>query len=274
MKSSSNSVPTVILSAYQKAQEEKKKKSAQKVVTNAVPTGKKDTKSKPVLKRFPIPTLIKNEAVSRELISACKAANALFADKFLVNKADVNYADENLMTPLHWAVKSNSIECVERLLQEKNIAVNRQDIVKWTPLHYAVYLKFQDIVSVLLQVKQINLTLVNNQGKRAQDLPSSKEIKDQFKAYAPKEEKRTFKDLLTAMSDSTTVHNHTNLPDVEILEPVPIPVSTGKLLDSTSSVRLRNEQDNGKFEASTKITRRGRREELFRMSDLDGDEKE
>lgn len=116
------------------------------------------------------------------------------------------------MTALHWAVKSNSADCVERLLQELNISVNSQDIVSWTPLHYAVYLKEGAIVELLLKHKHINIEVKNNQGKKPQDLVMTKEIGSLFKikmktAQKPAPDRKTFKDVLMSAIEDQVIMN-------------------------------------------------------------------
>ena len=53
------------------------------------------------------------------------------------DKIDINISDDNGLTPLHYAIKFQDYEILEKILDKSNIDINVQDNDKNTPLHYA-----------------------------------------------------------------------------------------------------------------------------------------
>lgn len=70
----------------------------------------------------PIGTSSPRADSSKALIGAAKNGNLQLVGKYILMNADINFQDENKMTPLIWAVKANSIDCVERILKVKILA--------------------------------------------------------------------------------------------------------------------------------------------------------
>eukprot|EP01114_Cavostelium_apophysatum_P013844 TRINITY_DN344_c0_g2_i1.p1 TRINITY_DN344_c0_g2~~TRINITY_DN344_c0_g2_i1.p1 ORF type:complete len:1517 (+),score=469.87 TRINITY_DN344_c0_g2_i1:48-4598(+) len=203
---------------------------------------------------------------SKALIGAAKSATLPLLDKYLAMGADINYVDENKMTALTWAVRSNSKECVERLLKDLNVNVNAQDIVLWTPLHYAVYLKYPAIVSLLLKHKSVDVFRTNNQGKKALDLVSnSKEISALFEAHKPisKVSVKTFKENVLQKDDGKTS---------SITSPSTPPVSITPTSSSEKEEEVISKPKTTvavpQAKTSTKTNRRGKRSDMFRVSQI------
>jgi ankyrin repeat protein len=81
-----------------------------------------------------------------------------------VHGVDVNYPDEQGMTPLHLAVREELTETVKLLLTEPNININIVNNNGWTPLHIAARAGFADIVDALLTMSNIDPNSVNSDG--------------------------------------------------------------------------------------------------------------
>ena len=96
----------------------------------------------------------------------------------LKNGADVNLKrDSDNWTSLHLAVQKGDAEMVKVLLVATGIDVNAQDKDGNTPLHLAALQGHFDIVNLLLK-QNADVTLKNNEEKKAFDLASSEEIKN------------------------------------------------------------------------------------------------
>lgn len=114
--------------------------------------------------------------------------------KYILNRqrrVEINFVDENGLTPLHWASQTGNKEAVSLLLGIYGINVNQQvflilitkkkhllyqDSNGKTPLHYAATLDFEDIVVLLIQHKDIDVTIKDFQQKTPKDLSNSKKI--------------------------------------------------------------------------------------------------
>jgi cytohesin len=80
------------------------------------------------------------------------------------NKADVNAVDAvNSWTPLHYAVNSGFLECA-RLLLEKGASVDAADCLGQTPLHHAMKLQRKECAQLLIE----NGADVNTKTKKKQ----------------------------------------------------------------------------------------------------------
>jgi len=77
---------------------------------------------------------------------------------------DVNYPNEQGMTPLHIAVREGLVETVKLLLTVPNIRVDHASSNGWTPLHMAARIGNADIVDALLTIPDINPNAVNSDG--------------------------------------------------------------------------------------------------------------
>jgi len=61
----------------------------------------------------------------------------------------LNAKDDEMKTPLHWAVEKNSKEMVE-LLISKGADINANAKGSWTPLHIAVKNNLREIIELLI----------------------------------------------------------------------------------------------------------------------------
>lgn len=81
-----------------------------------------------------------------------------------VHGVDVNYPDEQGMTPLHIAARDGLTETVKLLLTVPNININAINNNGWSPLHIAARAGFADIVDALLTMSNIDPNSVNSDG--------------------------------------------------------------------------------------------------------------
>jgi ankyrin repeat protein len=81
-----------------------------------------------------------------------------------IHGVDVNFPNEQGMTPLHVAVRDGLTETVKILLTVPDINVNRVSNNGWTPLHIAARLGHADIADALLTMPSIDPNLVNSDG--------------------------------------------------------------------------------------------------------------
>ncbi len=77
---------------------------------------------------------------------------------------DVNYPNEQGMTPLHLAAREGLAETVKILLTVPNIRVDLVSNNGWTALHIASRMGYADVVDALLTVPTINANAVNSDG--------------------------------------------------------------------------------------------------------------
>lgn len=77
------------------------------------------------------------------------------------NQFDANAKDNEMMTPLHYAVKYRRYEAVAILLAHQKINVNAKNLNGWTPLHFAVGSQNVEIVKLLLEKKGIDPNIKN-----------------------------------------------------------------------------------------------------------------
>ncbi|XP_063795868.1 acyl-CoA-binding domain-containing protein 6 [Pseudophryne corroboree] len=95
---------------------------------------------------------------------------------------DVNVADEEGRSLLHWACDRGRTELVSILLFH-NAHINMQDDEGQTPLHYASACEFTDIVDLLLD-HGADPSLVDNDGFQPHEATDNKEISDMLKQHA------------------------------------------------------------------------------------------
>lgn len=81
-----------------------------------------------------------------------------------VHGVDVNFPNEQGMTPLHVAVQEGLTETVKILLTVPLIKLNTVNNNGWTPLHIAARLGFSDIAEALLAIPSIDPNVVNSDG--------------------------------------------------------------------------------------------------------------
>ncbi len=81
-----------------------------------------------------------------------------------IHGVDVNYPNEQGMTPLHLATREGLTETVKLLLTVPDISVNLVSNNGWTALHIASRMGHADIVDALLTVPNINPNAVNSDG--------------------------------------------------------------------------------------------------------------
>lgn len=74
-------------------------------------------------------------------------------DEALQRGADVNAADYNGNTALHYACEEGYVDVVEYLLQKKDISVDATATMDWTPLHSAAYKGRTDIIKMMIAAK-------------------------------------------------------------------------------------------------------------------------
>lgn len=74
---------------------------------------------------------------------------ALFR-RLLKAQADVELADREGFTPLHWASVRGYLDIVAQLVEISGADVNRQDAMGWTPLHIACFKGYPDLVEYLI----------------------------------------------------------------------------------------------------------------------------
>jgi ankyrin repeat protein len=68
-----------------------------------------------------------------------------------IGKVDVNSRSVDMMSAMHWAVKSRSVECVNALLKSEGLDINAQD-EKWRlPTHYAALVGSAEILELFLR---------------------------------------------------------------------------------------------------------------------------
>ncbi|KAM9324752.1 acyl-CoA-binding domain-containing protein 6 [Gastrophryne carolinensis] len=95
---------------------------------------------------------------------------------------DVNVADEEGRSLLHWACDRGRTELVSLLLFH-NAHINMQDAEGQTPLHYAAACEFPDIVDLLLD-HSADPSLVDNDGFQPHEATDNKEISHMLKQHA------------------------------------------------------------------------------------------
>ncbi|XP_075038380.1 acyl-CoA-binding domain-containing protein 6 isoform X2 [Mixophyes fleayi] len=95
---------------------------------------------------------------------------------------DVNVADDEGRSLLHWACDRGRTELVSILLFH-NAHINMQDDEGQTPLHYASACEFTDIVDHLLD-HGADPSLVDNDGFQPHEATDNREISDMLKQHA------------------------------------------------------------------------------------------
>lgn len=95
---------------------------------------------------------------------------------------DVNVADDEGRSLLHWACDRGHTELVSTLLFH-NAHINMQDSEGQTPLHYAAACEFAEIADLLLD-HGADPSLVDNDGFQPHEVTDSKQIADMLKQHA------------------------------------------------------------------------------------------
>jgi ankyrin repeat protein len=80
---------------------------------------------------------------------------------------NINACDSHQMTPLHYAIRRDSLAVIKTLLQYSNLDVNVQDKRGNTPFHWASWEGLVDIVQILLQHPSIEINLPDENGETA-----------------------------------------------------------------------------------------------------------
>lgn len=81
-----------------------------------------------------------------------------------VHGVDVNFPNEQGMTPLHLATRKGFVETVKLLLTVPGINANLPNNNGWTPLHFAARLGFADIADALLTMPTLDVNIVSSDG--------------------------------------------------------------------------------------------------------------
>lgn len=92
---------------------------------------------------------VKDELGNTPLHISAIVGSAPIADFLLVNGADINAQNNQLLTPLHEAIY-NKQEAVAILLIEKGADINRQELAGNTPLHQTAYSNNATIAGLLI----------------------------------------------------------------------------------------------------------------------------
>jgi len=241
-----------------------------------------------------------------ELLEASKSGDIEALERILTAKVNINFADDNGFTALHWAVQSGEVSCVTRLLKETKIEVNRQDQLGWTPLHYASYNAYKEIVTLLILNEKTRADIKTGKGKTALQLAKNKDVEVLIKKFKKKPtpirrpKKDTFRDnieqktednrnsLLRADERDRTKTN--SLPE-RILPFAPVPIKRGntwtpvtmkkigkELKKQESYIGLKNQQhpslilDVSVEGESSKTSKEGERPQIKHTSTLISDE--
>lgn len=95
---------------------------------------------------------------------------------------DVDVADDEGRSLLHWACDRGHTELVAKLLFH-NAHINIQDSEGQTPLHYAAACEFPDIVDLLLD-HGADSSLKDNDGFQPHEVTDSKQVSEMLKQHA------------------------------------------------------------------------------------------
>lgn len=83
---------------------------------------------------------------------AAYAGRIEYLDTFLNHGSDVNQANAQGMTALHYAVQENQIECVRRILKQPGVEIDKANNKGTTPLMMAAALNHLDVAKEILVV--------------------------------------------------------------------------------------------------------------------------
>ena len=93
----------------------------------------------------------------KNIINAAKMNDIVKVRECIDNGADVNEADRDGFTALHWAARNSNVE-ICTLLLKNNADVNKADRDGWTALHYAASNGNVEICKLLGNKADVNVT--------------------------------------------------------------------------------------------------------------------
>ncbi|KAG8555514.1 hypothetical protein GDO81_017730 [Engystomops pustulosus] len=118
----------------------------------------------------------------KDIFDYCRENDILRISQALaLGTIDVNAADDEGRSLLHWACDRGRTELVSLLLFH-NAHINMQDAEGQTPLHYASACEFSDIVEMLLE-HGADPTLVDHDGFQPHEATDNKEISEMLKEH-------------------------------------------------------------------------------------------
>eukprot|EP00027_Filamoeba_sp_ATCC50430_P010397 CAMPEP_0168558094 /NCGR_PEP_ID=MMETSP0413-20121227/9781_1 /TAXON_ID=136452 /ORGANISM="Filamoeba nolandi, Strain NC-AS-23-1" /LENGTH=665 /DNA_ID=CAMNT_0008589181 /DNA_START=1 /DNA_END=1995 /DNA_ORIENTATION=- len=175
---------TTVVSSKLKPQKERKSMMLpQKVAFEEVSTMGIDSRSSShtrlgsVPKSISLPELHNSVPRDIDLIAAVQDNDIDEVKNLIFNhNLDVNTVDDNLMTPLIWAARTNNTACAKLLLESPKLEINKVDILGWTALHYAANCGHTEVLTHLLRHPEINVKAKNLQKQRAIDVTHRKEV--------------------------------------------------------------------------------------------------
>lgn len=103
----------------------------------------------------------------------CSEGNLSIVKELIENGADVNASNKDEETPLHAAVRANSIDCVNLLL-EKGAFVDPLDSNGSTPIHYAAEIGSVVILETLIETAIKRLENSDQEDEEEDDKPARK----------------------------------------------------------------------------------------------------
>ena len=111
---------------------------------------------------------------------ACRRNHVELLEECLANKVAINAQDKTGNTPLHWAAKTGSVDCLNRLIRFKNLDVNARNKLGETALHQAASKGRADCIEMLFDQKihTVQADLENSDGKTALQLCHDPEAKN------------------------------------------------------------------------------------------------
>ncbi|MBQ8480609.1 MAG: ankyrin repeat domain-containing protein [Akkermansia sp.] len=149
--------------AERKAREEAERKAREEAERKAKEEAER--KAREEAKRLLSRKGISESEYSSRIISAAEKGDNEQLSLLITAGADVNKADKDGWTPLHWAAWNGNSECVKRLLATPGIDVNMANEYGWTPLDRAASNGHSKCVKLLLAAPGINVNKADKYGK-------------------------------------------------------------------------------------------------------------
>ncbi len=140
--------------AEQKAREEAERKAREEA----------ERKAREEAKRLLSRKGISASEYNDEIIKAARAGNTVQLDLLIAAGADVNTADNDGWSPLHYAAHLGHSECVKLLLAAPGIDVNKANMYGETPLYRAALNGRSECVKLLLAAPGIDINKANKNG--------------------------------------------------------------------------------------------------------------